>query len=541
MKKYFPIIIILIVGTLLRFYHNLNISLWHDEAFSALMIRYPWSEMFYRLGLDVHPPMYYIFLRFWHNVFGDSLLSLRGMSIFFGVGTIWAGWMFTKEAFKSEKAALWAALFIALNPFQLQYVTEARMYTMGAFFALLAGYFLAKAFYYHTGTYNSEKSNMPNMPEDIKNKRLMWLNYLGFTLSMIVIIYTHYYLFFTAAALGFYGVLYLYFHHRGGWKKFIPLLSSFAVIILSFLPWLKTFLFQYRQVQGGYWISQMDRWSIPSTFWDMLLGFARDTSKGSTQNLLILVTLFSLFLFFRFLKKTQSFHKWLVVLAVVAPFAGAILFAILAKLKGSSSSVYLDRYFLFASVYYSIAFAVWLKELSIKWLSISLFVIYLILNLTAYAHYWSELDVMTKPGMSAAGQFLKSNVASGDKLYVGSSFMYFNLKYYWTSKAVGEPYDQDTGYSFNNGARPLLFTGGEAHASNISHFAGSALLTDGDLLPDFKTATHSGDTVWMVWTNGFGASKPQAPLNWTQVDERSFAEVRPYVGTYVYVTEYKVN
>src|SRR6185295_18641507 len=127
MKKYFPLVLILILGTLLRFYHNLDISLWHDEAFSALMIRYPWPEMFYRLGLDVHPPMYYIFLRFWHDVFGDSLLSLRGFSIFFSVGTIWAGWLFVKEAFthstgsgssKHEKAALWAALFIAINPFQ---------------------------------------------------------------------------------------------------------------------------------------------------------------------------------------------------------------------------------------------------------------------------------------------------------------------------------------------------------------------------------------------------------------------------------------
>src|SRR6267154_6515063 len=105
MKKYFWLIIILLVGTAFRFYHNTMISLWHDEAFSALMIRYPWGEMFYRLGLDVHPPAYYIFLRFWHNIFGDSLLSLRGMSIFFGVGTVWAGWLFTKEAFVSEKAA----------------------------------------------------------------------------------------------------------------------------------------------------------------------------------------------------------------------------------------------------------------------------------------------------------------------------------------------------------------------------------------------------------------------------------------------------
>ena len=81
----------------------------------------------------------------------------------------------------------------------------------------------------------------------------MFWNYLGFTLSMAIIIYTHYYLFFTAAALGFYGLLYLYFHHQGSWKKYLPLLSSFLVIILSFLPWLKTFCFnmaRYKPVIG---------------------------------------------------------------------------------------------------------------------------------------------------------------------------------------------------------------------------------------------------------------------------------------------------
>src|SRR5579864_9278127 len=104
MKKYFWLILILIFGALLRYYHNLDISLWHDEAFSALMIRYPWPEMFYRLWLDVHPPMYYIFLRFWHNIFGDSLLSLRSMSVLFSLGSIWAAWLFTKQTFKNEKA-----------------------------------------------------------------------------------------------------------------------------------------------------------------------------------------------------------------------------------------------------------------------------------------------------------------------------------------------------------------------------------------------------------------------------------------------------
>jgi uncharacterized membrane protein len=105
MKKYFYIIAILITATVLRFYHNLDISLWHDEAFSALLINYSWPEMMYRIGLDVHPPMYYIFLRLWHYIFGDSLLSLRGMTIFFSVGTVWAAWLFVKTAFQNEKAA----------------------------------------------------------------------------------------------------------------------------------------------------------------------------------------------------------------------------------------------------------------------------------------------------------------------------------------------------------------------------------------------------------------------------------------------------
>ncbi|MBI5530142.1 MAG: glycosyltransferase family 39 protein [Candidatus Doudnabacteria bacterium] len=528
MKKYIPLTIILIAGVLLRFYHNLDISLWHDEAFSALMIRYPWGEMFYRLGLDVHPPMYYVALRLWHYIFGESMLSLRGFSIFFGTAAIWAGWLFTKEAFKSEKAALWAAAFIAINPFQLQYVTEARMYTFGAFFALMAAYFLVKALTQHKSVVELEKQNMPNTPELISAKRKMLWGYVGFTVSTIIIIYTHYYLFFTAAALGFYGLLYLYLHHQGGWKKFVPILTSYVLIVISFLPWLKTFLFQYRQVQDGYWISKMNVWSIPSTFWDMLLGFERDINKSNTQILLVLVTLFSLFMLYRFIRKTESFAKWLAVLAIAAPFGGAILFAVLAKLKGSDSSVYLDRYFLFGSLFYSVALAVWLKEIKVKWLSVSLFLVYCILNLTAYAHYWKQLDVAGKPGMAAAARFLATNVEPKHHVFVGTSYEFFNYKYYGT---VLDPIP----------TRPLLFTGGRVHANQLSHVEGVALLTDADLVPDFKAAVNREDTVWLVWTYAFGSNKPETPANWVKIDEKGYQDVRPYPGTMIYITEYKVN
>ena len=549
MKKYFWLILILIIGTILRFYHNLDISLWHDEAFSSLLIKYPWSEMMYRIGLDVHPPMYYIFLRIWHYIFGDSLLSLRGFTVFFSVGTIWAAWAFVKEAFTlstvsagvqggeqsrttssgraNERAAFWAAILVALNPFQIQYATEARMYTMGAFFALLAAYFLVKALRQQRQLHQDVALNMPNLPQDIHLKRKVFWNYLGFTLSMIVIIYTHYYLFFTAAAIGFYGLLYLFFHHRWNLRKYIPLLASYILILISFLPWLKIFLYQYKQVGAGYWIPPMDRWSVPSTLWTLLIGTWHDVNNPMTQKLLIVFLIFVIYFLYRFLKKTQGFEKWLVILAIIAPFAGSFLFYMLARLKGSGTSVYLVRYFLYTSAFLSIALTLWLKEIKWKWLSVSLFTICILVNLFAFYNYWHELDIKTKPGMAGAAKYLQTNVEPGHKLYVGSSFMFFNLKYYVKQEKIAN--------------RPLLFSGGNLDVKNLPHFAGTAILTNDDLLPDFNQEVKTGDTVWLVWTNGFGSNKPQIPKNWAQIEEKAYAEVRPWVGTYVYVTEYKVN
>src|SRR4051812_3457417 len=103
MKKYLPLTLILLAAAFFRLYHNFDISIWHDEAFSALLIRYPWHEMFQRLAVDVHPPMYYIALRLWHYAFGDTVMSLRGFSVFFGVLSVWAMWLFVRTAFKSEK------------------------------------------------------------------------------------------------------------------------------------------------------------------------------------------------------------------------------------------------------------------------------------------------------------------------------------------------------------------------------------------------------------------------------------------------------
>lgn len=526
-KNNYYILAIFIFGVLLRFYNNTSISLWHDEAFSALFLKYSWSEVLYRIGLDVHPPMYYIFLRFWYYIFGDSLIALRSFSVFFGSLTIVAVWAFIKSAFKNEKAALIAAVLIAVNPFQLQYVTEARMYTFGAFFVVLAAYFLTKALHEQKEFFSDRSMNMPNLPKDISlHKHYVW-HYLGFAISVSIIILTHYYLLFTATALCFYALIFHFRSYKFEFKKYIELFLTYLVIIFSFLPWLKVFLYQYKQVQAGYWIEKANIWSVPSTIWQMLLGIGIDISKINTKYSVLAALIFSLYFLYRFIKKNSQFEKWLVIFAMLAPFAGSLLFVILARLKGSSSSVYLVRYFLFSSLFFTSALGVWFSEIKYKKIAGILLAVYVTANLWTYADYWKQIANPPRPGMYGAVNYIKSNIQPKDKIFSGTSFMFFNLKYYIKKTNILNPVK--------------LYTGGRSSVKEMSHVEGSAILADFDLAANMSDTVVVGDNVWLVWTEAFGSNKPSIPNNWSEVSEKKFLEVRPYPWATVNITEYKVN
>lgn len=505
---------IAIAGLLLRLWHLTSISLWHDEAFSALLIKYSWSEMMMRIGLDVHPPMYYIFLRIWSYIFGHSLFSLRGMSVLFGVLAIITTYYFVNYVFQNRRAALIAAALIAVNPFQVQYVTEARMYTMGAFFAIAAAFALSAALRNQSLYYATVANEV--LREQLKKRFLKF--YALFVLSSAILIYTHYYLLFMVAALGAYALLYCIIKFRAQFSRYGWVILSGVLIAVSFIPWLKIFIFQFKQVGAGYWIPPMDVWSIPSTLYELLIRL-----PNPTHWMFALVAIFTVYIIFKFIWKQSETEKWLILAGFLAPFAGAILFLILAKLQGNSSSVYLVRYFIFCSSFYLIILAVFLGNIRIRQIGIALTAILIALNVFSIWNYWDELQVQTKPGMAKASEFLATSVEPQHKLFVASSFEFFNFKYYNRTPV-----------------KPLLFTNGNL-THDLPHFAGTAILTDDDLVLNFSEASKQGDIIWMIWTNGFGGEKPKVPSNWIQIDEKGFAEVRPYVGTWVIVTEYRVN
>lgn len=523
-KNNLAILGITLVGLLLRLWHLTSISLWHDEAFSALLIKYSWSEMMYRIGLDVHPPMYYIFLRVWNYVFGDSLFALRGMSVLFGVLTILTVYFFVRYAFHSKRAAIIATLLVAVNPFQVQYVTEARMYTMGAFFAVAGAWALTAALRTQTSYYLSSK----NIALQTKLKKCFIWYYLLFVFCSAILILTHYYLLFMVAALGLYALLYCSVHFRDEFKKYIWVIFSGILIGISFLPWLKIFLFQFNQVGSGYWIPPMDRWSVPSTLWELLIRLPVNygTMIGPLTHAKwawLIITIITLIIIAKFLWKYLETEKWLILEAFLAPFGGALLFLAIAALQDKDSSVYLVRYFIFCSSFYLIIVGLFLARIRIKQIGLLFIIILVGLNIYSIVNYWKLMEPEKRQGMAAVGKFLEANVEPTHKIYVGSSFEFFNFKYYNKTNV-----------------KPLLFTDGH-YTHDLPHYAGTAILTDEDLVLNFNDATRPGDTIWLLWTNGFDGTKPTIPKKWQQVSEREYPEIRPYIGTNIYVTEYKVD
>lgn len=496
MKKIY-LILILLVGALLRFYNNTAVALWHDEAFSALYIKYGWGEMIHRIILDVHPPLYYFILRLWSYVFGYSLLSLRSLSILFGVLTIWAAYKFVLKAFKNESWALFSALLIAINPFQIQYSLEARMYTLGTFLLMYSSYILLKALE--------------------GNKKKDWIIFGILTAASL---YTHYYLVFSIFAQGLYILYYILKYHKldfTNWRANHLVNAALSVLITTilYIPWLPAFNEQRARVQASYWIPPMDRWSIPGTIWKMVFG-----GTGINRPTLAIATLIGIMILFYFIRKIKLQEKWLIVLSLTIPFLAAVVLSL-------KTAIYLDRYFVFASLFMSIILGIAILQISKVSARRTLAIALIAVTTFVFFKNWSELDVkafgssqVKKPGMSAASEYINERASRNNKIYVGSSFIYFTYKYY-----------------NHTGITPRLIS--SAPLSSIPHFSGTAILTDQDLILDLNEAKKN-DNVWLIWTTGFGGSKPGVPGNWQVVEEQGYEDTPGFKG-WIIITRYHVN
>ncbi len=120
---------------------GLNQSLWLDEAISVQTAKnYSYGEIINKFSPhDFHPPLYYLTLKSWITIFGDSEISVRMPSVVFTLITVYIVYLL---------AGTNAALLVGLNPLLVYYSQEARMYAMVTMLMTIAIWAMVKNKYW---------------------------------------------------------------------------------------------------------------------------------------------------------------------------------------------------------------------------------------------------------------------------------------------------------------------------------------------------------------------------------------------------------
>lgn len=112
-------------------------SLWNDEGTSVALAQTSVNAIINAAARDIHPPLYYLLLSGWIQGAGISEFAVRFLSVLAGVLVVAVTFRIAREFF-NRNIALIAALLSALNPFQVYYAQETRMYIWVTLFACLS-------------------------------------------------------------------------------------------------------------------------------------------------------------------------------------------------------------------------------------------------------------------------------------------------------------------------------------------------------------------------------------------------------------------
>jgi hypothetical protein len=215
---------------------ELGIGFWIDEGLSVGIADRPLGDIPSALRVDGSPPLYYMLLHFWLDLAGRSEEGVRALSLLFGLMAIPAAWWAGKAIWDSTRAAWFAAILMAFNPFLAQYSQEARMYSLVALLAIPATACFLRVYALET----------PN--------RRPWI--AGFAVSVAVALYTHNWpIFFTMSAAVAWAVLWKLAPRRRRRELVRDGLLGFGGAFVLYLPWVPTTLYQAAHT-GAPWSDQ---------------------------------------------------------------------------------------------------------------------------------------------------------------------------------------------------------------------------------------------------------------------------------------------
>jgi mannosyltransferase len=128
----------LVAGVALRLYTRSD--LWLDEALTVNVAQLPIGDLEPALRRDGAPPLYYVLLHYWMDVFGTGDVAVRALAGVFAIATVPLAWYVGRRA--GGRPVAWVfVLLLASAPYAIRYATENRPYSL-QMFLVVAGWLL---------------------------------------------------------------------------------------------------------------------------------------------------------------------------------------------------------------------------------------------------------------------------------------------------------------------------------------------------------------------------------------------------------------
>jgi uncharacterized membrane protein len=236
-KKHFMILLLLIVilGTFLRFHELSEESIWVDEAFTYDYIQMDLSELVETLRVEVHPIGFYLLHHYWNGILGFSEMALRFLPFIFGSLSIIVLFFLVRQLY-DRRVALLSTLFFSLSYTFVMYSQEAKMYAQFILFFLLSILFFVR--FLQKAKFNSNLIGLT-----LFNILMLHTHFLSFVVIFLeIVIYYFFYLLKKGQKIDLFKALF-----KKNAKYDLSKFNLFLVILfLSYVPWLQIF---YTQIQ----------------------------------------------------------------------------------------------------------------------------------------------------------------------------------------------------------------------------------------------------------------------------------------------------
>jgi uncharacterized membrane protein len=409
---------------------------------------------------DVHPPLYYEILHFWTEIFGNSVLSVRSLSLVAGIIVVWLGYQIAFMISKKRNVALLAGLLLSLNPFLIRYSQEVRMYGILGVFLLIAIIGLIK------------------ISKDSKD----WFGYVLYVIGVSAGLYTHYFTAMVVIAFWIY-IVSIYFI-----KNKITLITNWRwwlaniLALLIFLPWVPSMMAQFTRAQGLGWLSKTSIRTLNDTVWQFMT-FTDARQISILIYWLVPVLILGLVVYVCIKDRSKEKFSRLLALFTFLPLIMAVMISFIRP-------VFHERYFVFSAIGLCLmmALAIYYIFLNNKYLAISIALIIVLIQLVGIRNVYAQSNHQ----MSRVMGFINQNYQSGDRIISGELYVYFDGSYY-----------NKTGSNF------LLYTGN----GRPNGYGESGLIYDKNVYLDNLRNIPSG-RVWILGKTGDQSYYKNLPSNW---------------------------